>query len=320
VSTGSVEFVVHPDTDAVAVSEVGCAGKRISCSYFARPLIELQKHELFGGPLHSWRYCDTCRCMMPPQTRLDKIQFLHIPKTGTSINWFFHDYFDCAISNSSQPCSQWLESEVEQRQGLCNGRLFSCMGHAVHPSLPELVIKTETYLVILLRHPWERMQSDYHHTVAHPFTGHLGPNLDVSKVLESVSGPLEYALYPGISNCATKMLNGYHCGDKVKLSEHHLDVAKSVLDNALFVGISEYFKTSICLFSWIYGGTPKEYHFNKFREGNYTHIGIDELTESDIKSFRDSERYDLSLYAYALQDFMEKLALTRCPLFDKVHK
>lgn len=57
-----------------------------------------------------------------------------------------------------------------------------------------------------------------------------------------------------------------------------------------------------------------------FREGNYTHIGIDELTESDIKSFRDSERYDLSLYAYALQDFMEKLALTRCPLFDKVHK
>ena len=41
------------------------------------------------------------------------IQFFHIPKTGTSINWFLHDYFNCLERNATQPCMKWLETVRE---------------------------------------------------------------------------------------------------------------------------------------------------------------------------------------------------------------
>jgi hypothetical protein len=50
------------------------------------------------------------RCTMPPQEKLPTLQFLHIPKTATSINWFLHDYFDCLPPNASSPCMKWLET------------------------------------------------------------------------------------------------------------------------------------------------------------------------------------------------------------------
>jgi hypothetical protein len=77
---------------------------------------------------------------MPPQNKLPLIQFLHIPKTGTSINWFLHDYFDSLPENATVPCMKWLGTvshpfilfsffvkKEEQLPGLCDGRLLSCM-------------------------------------------------------------------------------------------------------------------------------------------------------------------------------------------------
>lgn len=89
-----------------------------------------------------------------------------------------------------------------------------------------MVINSETYLVTLLRDPWKRIQSDYHYTRSHPNSGHLGPNIDVKRVLSSTSSIFEYIQFPGISNCATKMFNGYHCGDDVELTDFHLETAK----------------------------------------------------------------------------------------------
>ena len=52
------------------------------------------------------------RCDLPPRDQQPLLQYLHIPKTSTSINWFLHDYFDCfnQFNDSNEPCSKWLEN------------------------------------------------------------------------------------------------------------------------------------------------------------------------------------------------------------------
>lgn len=100
------------------------------------------------------------------------------------------------------------------------------MGHSVSPSLPDLVINGETNMITMLRDPWKRIQSDYYYTRSHPNSGHLGPNMNLTQLLSSTTNIFEYIRYPGISNCATKMLNGYNCGDDITLNEIHLNIAK----------------------------------------------------------------------------------------------
>lgn len=172
-------------------------------------------------------------CLFPRQERLDALQYLHIPKAGTAINWFLHDYFHCSgedeVSPSPDPCPRWLETvsmqltteyrskesaphwymssvqAEEQREGLCGGRLFSCMGHSVNPLLPALVVDSEANLIVFLRSPWVRIQSDFHYSTSRPSSGHLGPNMDLKRAVASSGSAMEYALYPGIANCATKV-------------------------------------------------------------------------------------------------------------------
>jgi hypothetical protein len=106
----------------------------------------------------------------------------------------------------------------------------------------------------------------------------------------------------------------------------------------LFFGITEYFDMSICLFAWIYGGTPNESHFRKFRllqfitfilnrcaiastlsqifngrVGNYEVLSIEEALSSDqIAAFMQEERFDYGLYNYAVDIFLHRYSLTGC--------
>ena len=219
-------------------------------------------------------------------------------------------------------------------------------------------------------------------------------------------------------NCAlyvSQMLNGYHCGDEVNLSESHLEVAKryvknspillllilrdcvlalSVLDNALYVGLSDLMRTSVCQFAWAVCTTAGRCEhiltwlpmaFVAFcvdstegglltntsvkagtrgapdmtqpfsldcsllsiviimvmismmaiiiisfleqltnRVGNYSRLsleeeaarGTDDAGHERLRQFKESERYDLALYDYAVSAFMATLEMTGCPIID----
>jgi len=166
---------------------------------------------------------------------------------------------------------------------LCNGRLFACAGHRVSPHLLNSFRLEETNAVTMLRHPWNRLQSDYHYFKSKPNSAHLSPEIDPIALLayhehehehehestyNELSGLVRFIHYPGISNCMTKMLNGFQCGDdldhvlqSVGDDEYSTDMkeellltnAKNSLQSFLFVGIQEQFDRSICLFVWMYG-------------------------------------------------------------------
>jgi len=53
---------------------------------------------------------------MPPRQKEEVLQYLHIPKTGTSLNWFLRDYFnflseeELKTNSMTDPCLNWLQT------------------------------------------------------------------------------------------------------------------------------------------------------------------------------------------------------------------
>jgi hypothetical protein len=92
--------------------------------------------------------------------------------------------------------------------GLCNGRLYSCMGHHVQPNLPNIVLHENNNIITLLRHPWSRLQSDYYYIKYIQMSGaHM--NIQNSTIVENIlNGKMslfEYITLPEVSNCMTKV-------------------------------------------------------------------------------------------------------------------
>jgi hypothetical protein len=331
----TVSFDIYNDSDPLILAQQGCRGQYPSCMAMSVPVLRLAMNRQFQHPLSGWQYSEYCQCNMPPQDKQHVLQYLHVPKSGTSINWFLHDYFDnCTSSDGSSdeggddgdgdgsqessPCPQHLAKPIDQITGLCEGRLYSCAGHRVSADLPRLTIHSSTNLLTMLRHPFNRLQSDYHYIRSKPESGHLGPEINVTHLLESVHSVYEYTAYPGIANCATKMLNGIQCCDSdAVLTDRHLDVAKEVLMAMLWFGITEQFKTSVCLLAWMYGGTPRPRHFRKSRQGIYQRRDMsEEFSDIEAEAFLHRERFDLELYRYAVEIFEHRRQHTGCPSID----
>ena len=72
-----------------------------------------------------------------------------------------------------------------------------------------LTISERTNLITLLRHPWDRLQSNFHHYKKVPHSDILSPEINSTHIMEVSNNTYQFSMYPGISNCATKMLNGY---------------------------------------------------------------------------------------------------------------
>lgn len=115
--------VVDTFTNPTELAKQICINSRDTCQNLVFPLIELEMHSLFNSELKDWRYNAACGCSLPPQIKLSHLQYFHIPKSGTSINWFLRDYFDnCNVdlgsSLSDDPCSSWLETVNAHRMYL----------------------------------------------------------------------------------------------------------------------------------------------------------------------------------------------------------
>ena len=66
------------------------------------------------------------------------------------------------------------------------------------------------------------------------------------------------------------MMNGIQCGETPDppLNRTHINRAKQMLMIMIFFGITEHFKSSVCLMAWMHGGDPQPSHFAVSRQGN----------------------------------------------------
>jgi hypothetical protein len=300
-----------------------------NCMYLAVNYLEREQARQFQLPLPGWIFDPLCNSMRPPRLeKLPYIQFMHIPKTGTSINWALHGYFDCDVDELT-PCPISLRNKDERDRGLCDGRLFSCAGHVVSSLVGNATIANNANMFTMLRHPLKRLISSYQYLSSNPSSNMLEPYVNTSQLLQYIHSPPEsrattavesesdfirFVKYPGIANCMTKMLNGYQCGEDVAISESHLQNAQRVISAFAGFGITEHFKSSVCLFYWMYGGgTVKQSYFGVFREGNYSKDSAGHvLGKLGMNEVRSVERYDLALYEFAEQLFKQRIAVTEC--------
>lgn len=57
------------------------------------------------------------RSMMPRiESRKPALQYLHIPKAGTSVNWFLRDYFGSACASAFSSSSDRTAAVTEQQE------------------------------------------------------------------------------------------------------------------------------------------------------------------------------------------------------------
>lgn len=208
---------------------------------------------------------------VPPPRRLAHLFWLHIPKTGTSFGNTVYRYACPRLPHAARltkidfpgtergqkmkklvemfPPERWCPTDAlatkppyERRAGVeCR-----IAGHK------PIVDGRETGQrgVAMFRSSLHRLKSAYGHG-KHAF----GMPPEMKAALDLTVGFEAYARFDGISGCMSKMMIGVNCGQSHTLSVPDLVQAIERLHTALgFVGITEYWNTSMCLFHAQFGG------------------------------------------------------------------
>lgn len=179
----------------------------------------------------------------------------------------------------------------------------------------------------LFRDPRRRAVSAWNHN---KHTHHLGTNDATSRYPSNVSQPGtrlqleratqtvgEFARHPHVQGCQTKMLIGGQCGMHEDLTPTKLTDASSKLYKLAFVGLTEYYNISVCLFHDMWGGDPQPHMFQNARPAK-THSdewrprklpgGGLQLKPSAWKTLNpDDDPNDFALYLEARKIFVQRL-------------
>eukprot|EP00041_Stephanoeca_diplocostata_P034666 m.1194043 g.1194043 ORF g.1194043 m.1194043 type:complete len:216 (+) comp24559_c0_seq9:1331-1978(+) len=124
---------------------------------------------------------------------------------------------------------------------------------------------------------------------------------------ETVTSVTEYTRFPGIAGCQVKMLTGFRCGSDHIATTSNLAVATDRLHTAFaFVGLTDYFNLSVCLFHAMFGGTPRALSFANYRPTEKFAPGYAQEDALQAVSFND-DPLDAALYEEARTVFVARL-------------
>ena len=139
-----------------------------------------------------------------------------------------------------------------------------------------------------------------------------------------------YFEWEGIQGCMTKMLVGYRCADMVKVTpQMEAKAAARLRGDFAFVGLTEEWDASICLFHQMLGRPAREIEFLNYRAGKMTRTKVGEAQANGTAGgapSATSKTYDVAVlsgmvdasdertYAVAKKVFRANvLKFSRCP-------
>jgi hypothetical protein len=253
-------------------------------------------------PIVTYESCVASLSQPLPKT-LQDLNWIHIPKTGTSFAATLYGYLctsepnpkvsvktgkNCTwcglVGKTNHNTMQWDpkswpllpfddEPYCDHSIAFDPGRIFSN-----HYSVP---VKTEGRgsLIGLFRDPRQRLVSAWNNN-KHSY-GANGGNRAKIEASQTVS---EFIKAPGIPGCQTKMLLGQSCSANWHAEDKDIAQAKQVVDKAfVFVGLTEAFNASVCLFHHMFGGRPRKYSFQA--------VGLERSTNFLFEHYHRTPKY-----------------------------
>uniref|UniRef100_A0A7S1EFJ6 Sulfotransferase domain-containing protein n=1 Tax=Hemiselmis andersenii TaxID=464988 RepID=A0A7S1EFJ6_HEMAN len=245
--------------------------------------------------------------------RLRNIAWLHMPKTGTS---FGRTLIHCACPASSHKLpvhdsqgrepfsliSQWAHPPWNRRgerpREACEGGFDPRHSLLFHEPLPAEVIQDPSSRVVaLFRDPRHRLASSFHYRK-------LAYGLNQTEWLERQGGMRtaeEYAAFPGIAGCQTRMLAGYPCAsERHPVTSAMLELSLSRMQNLTFVGLTAHWGLTIRLFHAMFGG--------ECWEGSWTHLRRGDYDPSLSSALRpEDDPHDWEVWKAAVKVFKRRL-------------
>lgn len=219
----------------------------------------------------------TSDVLPPPPRKLAKLFWLHIPKCGTSwLNVIFH--YACPRVPENVTCSLVvgrtggpIAEELLRRWPpwrWCNTPFIS-RPNFHNPYTP----RAKDFAVGLFREPRARLVSAFHHN-SHSNGMDPAERHRMLAALKSIPDERKrlaaFVAYPGLANCMTKMVLGFACASPVEISSDMLDEAKRrVREDFAFVGLTNAWNQSVCLFHRMWGGRTLAVEFENTRPGGY---------------------------------------------------
>lgn len=228
-----------------------------------------------------------------------KLAWFHIPKTGTSfanilITWGCPRVPDDAhLEGLKRPMMDFYDAHAKE----CDTDFFRCGGH--HPLGDNCadIDKHGGNFVSMFRQPEQRIISGFYDNK------HDGSNKKAR--IE------EYA--QEVAGCGVKMLLGRKCWDEKKLNADDADQAIKILESQFaFVGLTEEWDLSVCLFHKMHGGKCHSREFTNLRPGEKHNIMHGYDAQHILGGFTDE--MDGKLYARAKQLFwsnIDKFGVTK---------
>jgi hypothetical protein len=227
-----------------------------------------------------------------------QLAWLHVPKTGTSfantlVSWGCDQLDEDDIVDDSYmlPSGMYVPKFFATHRAQCENILHICSGH--HPIADKSCNDWNAHkgnFVALFREPEQRLISGFHH--------------DLHDYNNKNASLHEYAT--AMQGCTVRMLTGFKCGDNdagvnPTMQEHAI---QRIHEGFAFVGLTEQWALSVCLFHAMFGGECHRREFANVRPGE---MHTTELYSLDgLNGFRD--KYDGAVYAKAKSVFYSNLA------------
>jgi hypothetical protein len=214
--------------------------------------------------------------------KLFSIYWMHVQKTGSSF-WntvylyacprgpaVYNDYKDKATSDGKPLFNKLIHPSVlpDDHINACDVRMFVPDKAKMAPELNKDQLPIGLHYpyhpryrhaaVTMLRAPAERLISAFYYQQYNGQRMHRPQGFDHVGMTErferEVHTIVDYARFPGIASCTTKMMLGHYCASPVVLTEEDLAEAKRRLrEEFVFVGMTAEWSRSISLFHTQFG-------------------------------------------------------------------
>jgi len=247
----------------------------------ARPIgrchTSLLAHNDHNG--HNGSNSTTSTTSTTPPRILDRLYWLHIPKCGSSFATTLYHYACPLLPRDAMPVAKhpgqhgtgsggfaWAfpwKDYCEMGPTKWIGQIFGhkALKHEIHVPIT----------VTFVRDPRRRLYSAYHYNM---HADGMIPE-DRTLMLRTVKSLKDYAAFPGIAGCQTKMFAGFSCAYNITITPAIRAKALERLRKVAFVGDTDDWPNSICLFHSMFGGEINNHSFYNVRPSNHHSKGFD---------------------------------------------